>query len=962
MGWHHGVSAQSVPREAVKQSNTPVTEDPKPQDIIVTGTILPATQRETPSPVTVITANDLSRRGITAVTEATQLLAANGSGTLPNSFSANGAFAAGAAAPSLRGLTTDSTLILFDGLRAAYYPLADDAVRNFVDTNTVPDAIIDRIEVLKDGASSTYGADAVAGVINIIFKRQIVGFTGTVESGISKYGDAAHQHLAATYGWGDLERQPLNAYLSVEYQSHAALRNNERGFPYNTANYSRLVGRDADGNIVNGSNGNINGLNASGFFLGSVPIAEVAPATATGTQAPGTFFEPIKGACGPYTAHPAADLSDGIDTVCEYDQVQQNGEIEPQQRQFGVTGHLAAKFGGRAEAYAMVTYYQSWTRSTGTPSSIRGTTDDGYSTTQIVLPAVLTAGASAGQLNPNDPFAASGLGALIRYRIGDIPNLSTQLNRTWRAAAGIKGSFGDNWSYAVDATGMMSNLTSTLLGRVYIAGLLSVVADGSYNFLDPSQNSQAVRNRIAPPLIARASSSLYQAQANLTKTVVHLQGGYLNVGIGAQVRYEGVDDPSANPQPKDDLTQQYFGVSRFGAIGHRLVESSYIEVDAPLLRQVEVDASGRYDHYSTGLGHFSPKIGVKMLPIPQLAFRATWSQGFRVPSFAETAQLPTVYFNGYVPSVTSYFDLQHLAANGRPDVYAQSSVLVNIIAGNAALRPEISRNITAGVVLSPVRWLNMSLDYYNIRKNDVIINADPTAAIIAYYNNQPLPAGFTVVADEPDTEHPNALPRLLSIRDSFVNAQSLQTAGLDFAAQIRLPIGPHVRWSSRLDLNYLLQFDEILPNGDRLRFAGTLGPIGISAASGSPGWHGNWQNTVSFGRLEATATAYYTSGYRTTSEDTSGPGTAGDCTQIYQGYYDDGVTPIVCRTHHFLDVDLNIGYQITPAMKMYGTVRNLANARAPFDPVTYGGNGYNPSWAEAGVVGRYFEIGFKVTL
>ncbi|WP_163609208.1 Plug domain-containing protein, partial [Klebsiella pneumoniae] len=81
-----------------------------------------------------------------------QRLAANNGPTLTNSFSANGAFAGGASGISLRGLTTNSTLVLFDGLRAAYYPLADDATRNFVDLNTIPDDIVDRVEVLKDGA------------------------------------------------------------------------------------------------------------------------------------------------------------------------------------------------------------------------------------------------------------------------------------------------------------------------------------------------------------------------------------------------------------------------------------------------------------------------------------------------------------------------------------------------------------------------------------------------------------------------------------------------------------------------------------------------------------------------------------------------------------------------------------------------------------------------------------------
>ena len=146
-------------------------EDAAKDDVIVvTGSIL-RVGKETALPLTTLTSEDLAKRGINTIADAIQSLSNNNAGALPTAFTANGAFAAGASGASLRGLTTSSTLVLFDGLRAAYYPLADDGTRNFVDLNTIPDAIVDRVQVLKDGASSTYGADAVASVINIILKR-----------------------------------------------------------------------------------------------------------------------------------------------------------------------------------------------------------------------------------------------------------------------------------------------------------------------------------------------------------------------------------------------------------------------------------------------------------------------------------------------------------------------------------------------------------------------------------------------------------------------------------------------------------------------------------------------------------------------------------------------------------------------------------------------------------------------
>ena len=192
-----GQAAAAQPGVASAQVDSP---DDKAQnnDIVVTGSLFRRTNTETPSPVSVLTADDLQKRGLQTVQAAIQSISSNNGPALTNSFTANGAFAGGASAVSLRGLTTDSTLVLFDGLRAAYYPLADDGVRNFVDLNTIPDEIVERIDILKDGASSTYGADAVAGVVNIITKKQVTGIHLTAESGITERGDArqppSHRH------------------------------------------------------------------------------------------------------------------------------------------------------------------------------------------------------------------------------------------------------------------------------------------------------------------------------------------------------------------------------------------------------------------------------------------------------------------------------------------------------------------------------------------------------------------------------------------------------------------------------------------------------------------------------------------------------------------------------------------------------------------------------------------------
>lgn len=170
--------AQQAPT-AASQDTSPAQSTPAPTagqatgDIVVTGTLFRRTDTETPSPVTVLTADALQKAGITTVSDAIRSISADSSGSIPTAFSSG--FGAGSSAVSLRGLTVNSTLTLIDGLRTANYPLSDDGQRSFVDLNTVPDAIVDRVEVLKDGASSSYGADAIGGVVNIIMKKEITG-------------------------------------------------------------------------------------------------------------------------------------------------------------------------------------------------------------------------------------------------------------------------------------------------------------------------------------------------------------------------------------------------------------------------------------------------------------------------------------------------------------------------------------------------------------------------------------------------------------------------------------------------------------------------------------------------------------------------------------------------------------------------------------------------------------------
>ncbi|HEV7608281.1 MAG TPA: TonB-dependent receptor plug domain-containing protein, partial [Steroidobacteraceae bacterium] len=281
------IAAGALPSQVFAQDAKPAQDEPL-EEVIVTGSILRRTDAETPSPVTVISADELQQRGINTVSEAVQRLSANNAGTITAGWNTGFNFASGATAPALRGLTVQDTLSVADGLRMAPYPLADDGQRNFVDLNTIPSAIVDRIEVLRDGASSTYGADAIAGVVNVITKKEIQGLHLGGSSALSEAGGGDENRIDATWGFGNLESQGFNFYISGEYQKSDPLFARDRDYPFNSTDLQGKCGPSGScmANLNwNGVTGELGDTPGSFNGLISIPgVSLVRPVTAAGTN------------------------------------------------------------------------------------------------------------------------------------------------------------------------------------------------------------------------------------------------------------------------------------------------------------------------------------------------------------------------------------------------------------------------------------------------------------------------------------------------------------------------------------------------------------------------------------------------------------------------------------------------------------------------------------------------------
>lgn len=464
--------------------------------------------------------------------------------------------------------------------------------------------------------------------------------------------------------------------------------------------------------------------------------------------------------------------------------------------------------------------------------------------------------------------------------------------------------------------------------------------------------------------MTKSVSELWQVQATLAKDLFELPGGPLQAAVGVSYRDESIDAPSANPGTLGNQYDRYYGINAVGTSGSRNVKSAFFELSAPVIEQIELTASGRYDDYSTGQSNFSPKLGVKFTPIPQVAVRGTFSKGFRIPSFNESFGLPTTGFVTRTVNCTTY--AAFCAAHGN-NAYATGQYSLGLTqVGNPDLDPEKSTAFTAGIIVEPIRNISLTVDFWHIKVKGLITGVTSTAAAeAAYYANNGVVniPGITVRPGQPDPAFPNALPLIGFIESSYTNQDSQVVSGIDFGANVSLPIGNNVTWRSNFDASYMLKYELTTDAGDKLRYDGTLSPCNITSCSGSPKWRASWQNTLAFGDTTLSLTAYYTKGYDTASIDFGG--IKGDCAFNAENgtsthSYVDG-SPVNCKTKDVWNVDFTASQKIGDKFTIYANVLNVFGIKAPFDPdAAYGLFGYNPAWAGPNIMGRYFRLGAKV--
>lgn len=887
------------------------------QRVEVTGSRIKRTDTETASPVQVLSRDDIERTGKQSIQEVLRGLTSDGVGSIPSSFS-NG-FASGSAAVSLRGLGVNSTLVLVNGRRMTTYGLADDGTRNFVDVNSIPLEAIDRIEVLKDGASAIYGADAVGGVVNIILRKNYTG--GSIGGSYGQTGKSDGQTTRAygSIGVGNLDTDKFNVFATLEASQQKNIWSRDRGFIGQTD--LRSLGYY---DVTNG---------ASRPYFGLGPSSNSPYGTTRSAAGGGARVNII----------PCPGLQDPGTGLCRYNGRDEQ-EVQPAIDRVNLFVRGTLQFSSSLNAYAEFGFFNTKSKANGTlgANNDGGVFLPGDLNNPLFIHSFMTLPAS----HPDNTFGVNRSLFIVPYELGGRDQKTD--NKVYRLVEGLQGNaFG--WDFDVGASYIKSRLIDTHTGFINYDVMQAALNNGTYrinrpSLTSPSLTDPAVLAAISPRLESSPVNTIKSIDAKVSRELTNLPGGPLGLAMGAEVRWEAADSP---PVPGTDTASIVgLGYSAFSAA--RRVEAMYGELNAPVAKWLELNGAVRYDHYSDFGGTTNPKVGFKVKPMDQFAVRGTYSEAFRAPGPAETG--------GSSFGFTTYGILSQ---------------------GRAGIKPETAKSYTLGLVLEPMAGTSATLDYWRVDRKNEIVQADP-ASIIGNLPTAGTPNSKIAGALPGSFIYYDANGDIGTVTGFFDNAAKTKTDGFDVELRHRMSLGEAGKLSGQLNWTHVNKYERTDPFGTTFEYAGTHGPLVQSAGGGAPKDRMTLTMTWDRGPWAVTGAVNYIGPIKmidhkgeTTPSDGAGSGTITNpntgVTYPDNGQYNCGVFDVNgniyggCKLPAFTTFDLFAKWTPMKNLDINFSVQNLFDKKAPFDPylvLSYGIN-YNQTWHQAGAIGRFFTVGAK---
>lgn len=922
-------------------------EGPAVSDIVVTGSRIVRDGYQAPTPVTVAPVEDLLKSTPSNIPDALNKLPQFTSSSSPARSSHNFANEPNHGnVLNLRGVGGGRTLILFDGVR-----VPPTTYVGTVDVSVIPNALIERVEVVTAGASAAYGSDAVTGVVNFVLDRDFTGVSGSAQAGVSVRGDNASQRLSLAVGTKVLGDKGHLLLSGEFYNSEGMLRSDRRAAlrdyvylgsvagstaaPGSAANplklYDnvRLIFSSDNGKIINGPFANFT-INNDGT------LRPFANGVATGT---GGFSVGGDGFTIPADVHAVAPL-----------------------KTYNAFGRFSYSLTPDVEFFAQGNFSRSDLRYVSQTNAWTGTQNAPVFEGNPFIPAPIAA-ALAANPTPDQRFDVGKYSADL-----DKKPVTNERTDFWMVTAGFTGDL-DGWKWRADYTHGDSKHSVDQSGlydyqKAYAA--LDAVRDGSGNIvcrptLDPDP---AVRARFTgcQPLNVFLTGAAYSAQpgydyatgtmsydarikhdafqAAIQGSPFELPGGPVDIVVGAEYRKQSLrltsnSDPSLLDTPAE--RNAYFAGLR-GVAGASLfywltnvgvangtvnVKEAFAEVNVPILKDtvgfqsLALNAAGRITDYSTSGTVKTWKVGAVWQPIADITLRGTLSRDIRAPTL----------FNLFAGDQSGIGLLTDPVTNISQNVSTVSG-------GNPNLKPEVAKTLAVGAVLRP-RFLpgfSLSIDYFRLKIDGAIGTLGAGQIVQNCFANAGAPECGLI-------SRPSAAAFPTLVRLAPANIAFLETAGIDFDATYTAELGSG-RLTARLYASYLdkyiTQQSVAVPALDSSAYGNN--------AVGRPRWRGTFNLNYATEQFSVFVSEQYFSSMKLGSPD------------VNQNYVGSPRIPEVWTTDLTLTANIKA---MNGSLQPFITINNLFDKQPPLVASNIPGVNLPTIFSLYDTIGRTFTAGVR---
>jgi iron complex outermembrane receptor protein len=820
------------------------------QRVEVTGSSIKRLATENALPLTTIKASELTNRGLTTMSEvATALTVAStnepvgggGGGTMIN----------------MRGLNTNRTLVLLNGRRLANEAIGDSSVN----VDVIPMAAIDRVEVLRDGASALYGTDAIAGVVNFITRKSIQDVTVSASAVHPQQdGGGEQRRFGFVAGKGDLAADGWNIYTAFDTQKRSSLLQHDR------------PGITDPATIV--------ALGGTAFVPNSSSVGAASPANFTvynGGKATTTTGNPYfaAGCASPFatqTTIPSTRASGAGSRVCVTDPTI-FPELLPEAQQTTLFTKGSLAHGDNKVLTVELQLARSYIDAGDAPQPF-GANVDYDRLTASRKPLMMTKSSKwypGGSGGVPAVAGVTGQDLALNWSLDELGRaIGHDVQTNHRLVVADEGEF-QGWDYRVGTSYAYSHRdVGFKSGYVSTPGVYTGVANGTLNPFGPQDEAgRAYLESIAADgqVYREGDVRYYGGDFNLSRTFMQLPGGALGVAVGGDWHRETYEENSS--MLGNEVSYNVSGTPGRNPSGSRRVAGMYVELDAPVTKDLNLNFAVRGDHFSDFGSTWNPKASFRYQPLKQLMVRGTVSSGFRAPTLPELYGTPRTLS----PS-TSVWDDPLLCPSATPNVpntgtpdprFAALNLdpsricntrLTTLTGANPGLQPEKAKTYTVGFVIEPFKNFMASVDFWKIDMKGTIAQIDEA----------------TIFKDPQKYEDlfvRNPDGTLQYITKTRLNMGGLKTQGVDIGLSYLLPTANWGRFGASLDGTFTDKYEGQNEVGSEwIDFVGRVGALATGSTSSNT-YVFKWKHTArvnwTYGPFFAQLTQQYSSSYEDTN-------------------------------------------------------------------------------------------------